>query len=104
MILSPHLKQRLSIVFLLAFVSLKAGALHSLVHADDINDTQECVWCHLSATDKHTPIIAAEDFHEISPLLLHHIANEVQITYRSLASTKTPVCLIFNKPPPFFTA
>jgi len=102
MILPQHIKKSLSIVFLLAFVSLKAGALHSLVHVDDAKDAQECVWCHLSSTDKHTPITAADDFHEINPLILLNIANEVQITYRSLASTKTPVCLIFNKPPPIF--
>jgi len=101
MILSPHIKKSLSIVFLLAFISIKAGTTHSLVHSD--SDTQECVWCHLSAKDNHTPIIASEVAHEISPLILFNIAKEVEITYRSLASTKTPVCLIFNKPPPFLS-
>ncbi|MDT0294082.1 hypothetical protein ACFQ3R_06130 [Mesonia ostreae] len=75
--------------------------IHNLVHSD--NDASECVWCHLSASDKNTPILAAEDSFEINPVIVHEITKSIQLSYCSIASSKTPVCLIFNKPPPFFT-
>jgi len=103
MILSLQIKKGLSLFFLLAFIFIKVGGLHSLAHSDEAKETQDCVWCHLSGTDKHTPIIAIEESYEILPAQdfgQHQLQDN---HYRSIASSKTPVCLIFNKPPPFYT-
>ncbi|MDR6299743.1 hypothetical protein [Mesonia maritima] len=87
----------------MTFIFIKVGSLHSLAHSDDIKNANDCVWCHLSGTDSNTPIISAETDYEITPIIIPEITREVQLSYHSVASSKTPVCLIFNKPPPFYT-
>jgi len=103
MIWSLHFKKRLSVFFLLAFVFIKVGGLHSLTHTEEANDLQECVWCHLSGTDTHTPLLAVEEPYEVLPAQHLHLQQTLDSHYRSVVSSKTPVCLIFNKPPPFYT-
>jgi len=101
--LTQKSKNILAFVFLLAFVFIKVGGLHSLAHSDDANDTQDCVWCHLSGTDSNTPIIAAEENHELFPAQYFQQQKHQDNPYQSVASSKIPVCLTFNKPPPFYT-
>ena len=103
MIWSLHFKKRLSVFFLLAFVFIKVGGLHSLTHTEEANDLQECVWCHLSGTDTHTPLLAGEEAYEILQLPVTPPQVLQDTHYRSVVSSKTPVCLIFNKPPPSYT-
>jgi hypothetical protein len=103
MVLSLHIKKRLSVLFLFAFVFIKVGGLHSLAHSDDAKDTQDCVWCHLSGTDNQTPIIVWEETYKILPAQDFGQQKIQDNHYRSVVSSKIPVCLIFNKPPPFYT-
>lgn len=103
MIWSLQFKKRLSVFFLLAFVFIKVGGLHSLTHTEEANDLQECVWCHLSGTDTHTPLLAAGEAYEILSLPVTQPQQLQNNHYRSVVSSKTPVCLIFNKPPPSYT-
>ena len=103
MIWSLHFKKRLSVFFLLAFVFIKVGGLHSLTHTEEANDLQECVWCHLSGTDAHTPLLVAGETYEILSVPVIQPLHLQDTHYRSVVSSKTPVCLIFNKPPPFYT-
>lgn len=104
MIWSLHFKKRLSVFFLLAFVFIKVGGLHSLTHTEEANDLQECVWCHLSGTDAHTPLLATGEAYDILNIPVTPQQRLQNNHYRSVVSSKTPVCLIFNKPPPFYTA
>lgn len=104
MILSLHLKKRLSVFFLLAFIFIKVGGLHSLTHTEEANDQQECVWCHLSGTDAHTPLLATGEAYDILSIPVTPPQQLQNNHYRSVVSSKPPVCLIFNKPPPFYTA
>lgn len=101
MMLSNRVKYSLSWFFLAAFMLVKVSALHGIVHKDDVKDSKDCVWCHLSGTDNNTPFIAAEEAFELQEIPSQEY-NIVINNYTSLATEKTPVCLIFNKPPPFY--
>ncbi|MEO2060305.1 MAG: hypothetical protein ABGW76_09520 [Mesonia sp.] len=56
----------------------------------------------LVGTDKNTPLISAETTFEVEETLLQKPTLVIN-NYTSLAPEKTPFCLIFNKPPPFYT-
>jgi len=102
MVLSNKVKISLSWFFLAAFMLIKVAGLHSLTHQDDLKHTNDCMWCHLSGTDNNTPLLASEENFKLQEV----IPQSVIITddnYISLASEKTPVCLMYNKPPPFYT-
>lgn len=86
MILSLHLKKRLSVFFLLAFVFIKVGGLHSLTHTEEANDVQECVWCHLSGTDAHTPLLVAGEAYEILSVPVTQPLHLQDNYYRSVVS------------------
>ncbi|WP_417885467.1 hypothetical protein [Zunongwangia sp.] len=101
--MSQRTKNSLSVIFLLAFILIKAGGLHSLTHKDDLNKINDCVWCHLSITDSHTPILATDNFVDTSLVIVIQQFYKVDNLYQLTTNLKQPVCLIFNKPPPFFT-
>ena len=102
MMLSNRVKYSLSWFFLAAFMLIKVSGLHDITHKDDVNDDKDCVWCHLSGTDKNIPLIAAEEAFELQEIPSQESSIVIN-NYTSLATEKTPVCLIFNKPPPFYT-
>ena len=102
MMLSNRVKYNLSWVFLAAFMLIKVAGLHDITHNDDVDDAEDCVWCHLAGTDKNTPIITSEINFEVEDLLPLEPTFVVN-NYSSVATEKTPFCLIFNKPPPFYT-
>ncbi len=102
MMLSKRVKYSLSWFFLAAFMLIKVSGLHGITHKDDVNDAKDCVWCHLSGTDKNTPLIAAEEAFELQEIPSQESTIVIN-NYTSLATEKTPACLIFNKPPPFYT-
>jgi len=102
MLLANRVKNNLSWVFLTAFILIKVAGLHGIVHSDDVDDTQDCIWCHLAGTDEKTPLISSSNTFEIEePVLQEH--HFIISNYSSLATEKTPFCLIYNKPPPFYT-
>ncbi|SHI69109.1 hypothetical protein SAMN04488096_103338 [Mesonia phycicola] len=102
MVLSNKVKISLSWLFLTAFMLIKVAGLHSLTHQDDLKHTKTCMWCHLSGTDNNTLLLVSEAIFDLQEV----VPQDITITnnnYNSLASEKTPVCLIYNKPPPFYT-
>ena len=99
MVLSNRVKHNLSWFFFAAFMLIKVAGLHGITHTDDADDAQDCVWCHLAGTDKNTPLISAETTFEVEEIILQEPILVVN-NYTSVATEKTPFCLIFNKPPP----
>ena len=97
--LANRVKNNLSWVFLTAFILIKVAGLHGITHTDDVDDAQDCVWCHLAGTDNNTPLISAETTFEVEEIILQESILVVN-NYTSVATEKTPFCLIFNKPPP----
>lgn len=97
--LNQRLKNSTAFVFLFAFMLIKVVGLHSLTHQDNVDEATDCVWCHLSGVDQNTPVIASKANFELAPIHFHK-EREVINHYTSVNSSKKPVCLIFNKPPP----
>ncbi len=100
---SQRFKNSTAFIFLFTFLLLKVAGLHSFSHQDDLQGAEDCVWCHLSGTDTHTPVIPAEETYEIATPVVVDSASEEISFYNFIPSSKKPVCLIFNKPPPFYT-
>ncbi|MBW2961613.1 hypothetical protein [Mesonia aestuariivivens] len=101
--LSTHVKHILSWVFLVTFILIKVSGLHGITHTNDKDDAKDCVWCHLAGTDQNTPLIAADTIFDFQEILVQETTLVIN-NYKSISTEKTPFCLIFNKPPPFYKA
>ena len=100
---SQRFKNSAAFIFLFTFLLLKVAGLHSFSHQDDLQGAEDCAWCHLSGTDTNTPVIPAEEAYEITtPTIVDSVVEKIRF-YNFIPSSKKPVCLIFNKPPPFYT-
>lgn len=96
-----RLKNSITYLFLVLFLSMKMMGLHVLTHSGDQDHLIHCVICDHAIVSNHTPVVPADlqDFTFESVEILVH--NETIITSYDFFScdTITPDQL-FSRPPP----
>ena len=96
-----RLKNSITYLFLVLFLSMKMAGLHALSHTDDKEHSLYCAVCDNAIVNNLTPIISSDgpdlEFKNIE----FFIQKEVITNYKSIISKNTFPRELFSRPPPF---
>lgn len=96
-----HIKNSITYLFLVLFLSMKMAGLHALSHSDDDKEHAICVICDNVIVHNLTPTLTPDLIdYEIKNIELF-IQKEITINYKSVISNNTIPRELFSRPPPF---
>lgn len=96
------LKNSITFLFLVLFLSMKIAGLHVLSHAEDKDDAIHCSVCDHAITHNLTPVLTS-DSHTFAIEYAEFIfQNKVTENYNFTSLNNFPSSELFSRPPPYF--
>jgi len=94
------LKNSITYIFLVFFISMKMSGIHVLFHIDDKDHTENCVICDYALTHNLTPTITSNTQSFIAESIEFILKKDVIENYYFFSCKKIVPAQLFSRPPP----
>lgn len=98
---ASRIKNSISYLLLVLFLSMKTVGLHVLSHTDDHDDTLHCVVCDYATVQNFTPVLAPDLQDFLIERTEFALQSEITKNYNFVVSNAIASNQLFSRPPPF---
>ncbi|UTD14589.1 hypothetical protein HER15_03465 [Tenacibaculum mesophilum] len=95
------LKNSVTYLFLVLFLSVKMTGIHVLMHTDDMDHAVHCTMCDHSITHDLTPALTPNFQNLIIDKFEIIVQKSIIKNYRFTATSNFVLYQLFSRPPPF---